>query len=758
MNVAMEAPSLVDRLKSFDFFASLDDAVVGRILPQISILKLEPGTELFREGEAADALYLVFSGAMEAVLSSPDGKQAIHEAISAGEMVGEIQLLVGGRRTATVVAIESTELLRLPKTALLELEGESPEVMEKITSVIRRRLRKNQLKSILPQLFSMVPEETLVEIEENAEWIELARKQVLFNQGDPGDCMYILVVGRLRAAATDARGRTRIFREIAQGEVVGEMGFFSGEPRSATVSAVRNSMLIKLTPPEFQYIVKKYPQVMMTITKRLISRLRSASFTTESHKNSLSLAVVPTAPDVPTAEFVSRLGGTMLRYGSTLHLSSERFNSLVGVPDAAQKIASGDLYNFRLNTWLDNQEDSHRFVLFETDSSASLWTQRCLQHADQIVVLAWADSKPDLGVIAERFLGPERGVTDASLTLVLLHRTGNELPTGTHRWLEMQKFDEHYHIRWDSNRDIERMARMLTGNAIGVVLGGGGARGFAHIGVLQAMEEAGIPIDVIGGTSMGAIVSSQHALGWSCNKMAEQNRRGWIEMKPLSEYTLPLVSFLRGEKVEQVARMFYGDTDIEDLWIKFFCISSNISKAKENIHTRGLLRKAVQASASLPGVVVPVIDHGELLIDGGLINNVPGDVMREKCKGYVIAVNVGSETILKIENDKIPSPWEIAWSRIAPMRDPIRTISIFDVLLSATFIASDARLEEVKNSADFYLRPPLSDFRLLDMEELDAIRETGYRHAKEQIAQWQTQDQYQRMMAQVTEGQQQATE
>ena len=155
------------------------------------------------------------------------------------------------------------------------------------------------------------------------------------------------------------------------------------------------------------------------------------------------------------------------------------------------------------------------------------------------------------------------------------------------------------------------------------------------------------------------------------------------------------------------------------------------------MHEKGLLRKATNASAALPGVTVPVIDHGSVLIDGGLINNLPCDIMKMKCGGDVIAVDVGSQLHLQIEDEEIPSPWKVVASRILPFQKPIKTITIFDVLLGATFVAGDSRLDQLKSAADYYLRPPVESYSMLQLEALEEIAETAYEYATKEIATWE---------------------
>ena len=154
--------------------------------------------------------------------------------------------------------------------------------------------------------------------------------------------------------------------------------------------------------------------------------------------------------------------------------------------------------------------------------------------------------------------------------------------------------------------DTARVARFLANRAVGLVLGAGGARGFAHIGVLRALQEAGIPIDLVGGTSMGSAMSAQHAMGWSVERIESTADEVWNKIRPHTEYTLPLLSLVRGTSAQKCGEMMYGTaTCIEDLWLPFFCVSADLTDASMYVHRSGSLLDAVTASSSLPAVIVP---------------------------------------------------------------------------------------------------------------------------------------------------------
>jgi NTE family protein/lysophospholipid hydrolase len=271
---------------------------------------------------------------------------------------------------------------------------------------------------------------------------------------------------------------------------------------------------------------------------------------------------------------------------------------------------------------------------------------------------------------------------------------------------------------------------------VGLVLGGGGARGFAHIGVLRAMEEAGIPVDAIGGTSMGAGIAAHHALGLRADEVKTSNRRIFLELKPHHDFTLPVFSFVGARKAEEAGWKVYGTTEIEDLWIPYFCVSSDLSSAEMVVHRRGLLWKAALASASLPAFTTPVLHEGHLLVDGALLNNLPSDVMRRLGPGVVIASEVSVEEDDAFCCDRIPTSWEALKGRWWGKKGEKRFPSLMEVVLRASLLHSTWRERMAVQEADLCLRPPVEAFGLLDFERLDDLVAIGYDYAREALAAW----------------------
>lgn len=708
---------------------ALRDGLLAGARADLGSVELPAGGVLLRRGEVARALYVVAKGRLRATMVQEDGSELALSEFGPGELAGEIAILSHGDvHSATVSAITDALLVSVPREAFDRIAASAPEAIREMAAGIRRRLARDQLAVGLRRLFGAVDDAMLRFVESRVEWRRLRAGEVLFSAGDRSEDLYFVVGGRLRALAADGS----MLSEMTRGESIGEIALLTGEPRTATVHAVRDSELVHVSRQAFDEIVANYPQAMQAIARIVVRRLL-AKERHEPGTRARCIAVLPAGAGMPTEDFCRRLARALESVGTTLHLSSAQFESLLsrsGLGGVYQEEAAG----IRLTAWLDAQESHYRFLLYEADATASAWTRRCLRQADDVLLVAPAAAQPAAGELEKTLLGTSDAVSRARQSLVLLHPDDGRLPTGTSRWFEGRNVQRHFHLRLGRDADFERLARCLGGAAIGLVLGGGGARGLAHIGVVRALREANVPIDMIGGTSMGAVISSLVAMDCDWKRMIEINRDAWMNRKPHKEYAPPLISLVRSRRLDEMARHVWGDIDIEDLWLAYFCISCNISSSEMVVHERGTLWKAVRASASLPGVFVPVLENGSILVDGGIVNNLPGDVMRERSCHRVIVVDVGAEHEFTFRIREIPSPWKLMFSRIAPFARRVEAPLIGEVLLRTTDVASSHRTREVKKDADLSLRPPIDGYGVLQFELLDEIADVGYRYTTEKLA------------------------
>ncbi len=257
---------------------------------------------------------------------------------------------------------------------------------------------------------------------------------------------------------------------------------------------------------------------------------------------------------------------------------------------------------------------------------------------------------------------------------------------------------------------------------------------------MRAFEEAGLPIDMVGGTSVGSFMAALYALGMTPEAMTAASRRAFVEGKPHRDLTLPLFGFISGRRGERIQRRLFGDLEIEDLWANFFAISANLTTASQNVHASGEICAALRASLAVPGAIVPAVFGSDLAVDGGVLNNLPGDVMRGFCGGRVVAVSVSPSREMSVAAEGgLPNPWRVFWSRINPLSRSIRAPFLIEILARASTLASVQDARAARSSADLYLAPPVDDFGIYQMSAIDRIIDIGYRHARQRLADWESQ-------------------
>ena len=558
-----------------------------------------------------------------------------------------------------------------------------------------------------PELFEGLSASTRAELTAQFDRVRLGSGEVLIRQGERADCLYVLVSGRLRASVERDDGSVTVVGEVGRGEVVGEMALLIDEPRSATIRAMRDSELLRLSRDTFDRFIEKYPSAMKQIAHVALLRLRRSILSPRAEIAVATIAIVPAGRGAPLGDVASSLATALGAFGPTLHLTRERFEGAfeetTGQP--AKRAADG-----RVVEWLNEQETRYRFVVYEAEAGPSEWTRECVRQADHILAVAQAGTDPVPGEV-ESLLQPARADDlGPRRDLVLVHPPATTRPNGTHAWLAARQVDAHHHVRAGCATDYQRLARFVGGRAIGLVLGGGGARGMAHIGAILAIQELGIPIDLVGGTSSGAIVGGMLALGMPCGAMQDAVKR-FATRRSLLDFTLPFVSLASGQRISRALERVFEDVAIEDLWLNYFCVSTNLTRARMVVHRRDLVRTGIRASVSLPGILPPVVQDHDLLVDGGLMNRLPVDVMRGLCNGgKVLAVNVSTQQGLAAKDANIAS-----------------------ILLWSTLVKSAQSQESLERDADVCVQVPHAPVSLLDFSSFDEIVEAGYRAALEQL-------------------------
>uniref|UniRef100_A0A8C7WI37 lysophospholipase n=1 Tax=Oncorhynchus mykiss TaxID=8022 RepID=A0A8C7WI37_ONCMY len=663
-----------------------------------------------------------------------------------GELVGQLAVLTGEPLIFTVRAHRDCSFLSISKTHFYEIMRAEPTVVLNVAHTVVRRM-----SSFVRQIdFAL-------------DWMAVEAGRAVYRQGDKSDSTFIVLSGRLRSVIMKEDGKKELTGEYGRGDLIGVVEALTHQNRATTVHAVRDSELAKLPEGALGYIKRKFPQVVTRLIHLLGQKILQQvngpltgvlALHTPGSKwdagnpasNLSTVTVLPVSEEVPLTAFTLELQHALIAIGPTLLLTSDSIKQRLGAA------ALDSVHEYRLSSWLGQQEDIHRIVLYQTDYTLTPWTQRCIRQADCIIIVGLGEQDPAVGEL-ERML--EGSAVRAQKQLVLLHREDGPPPQGTVEWLNMRSWiSRHLHLSCprrvfskrslpkliemyqrvfqkpaDRHSDFSRLARVLTGNAIALILGGGGARGCSQVGIMHALSEAGIPVDLVGGVSIGSLMGALYAEDRSHCRMRMRAREWAMGMtlvfKKVLDLTYPITSMFSGAAFNSSIYTVFKGKQIEDLWIPYFNITTDITASTMRVHTDGSLWRYVRASMSLSGYLPPLCDpkDGHLLMDGGYINNLPADVARSMGAKVVIAIDVGSqdETNLTNYGDSL-SGWWLLWKRLNPLAEKVKVLNMAEIQTRLAYVCCVRQLESVKSS-DYceYIRPPIDRYRTLEFGKFDEI-------------------------------------
>ena len=491
----------------------------------------------------------------------------------------------------------------------------------------------------------------------------------LIREGDDAEDLYVVLRGRLRAVAgVDADRRT--LRVLGPGAAIGELALLTGSVRSASVQAVRDSTLLQLGRGRFVELMERDPHFAAAVARELAAQLQLSGGLAAPPTRPALIALRRLDPGVPLEAVASSLARALSAYGPVEVLEA----------DAAGTSA------------VERAEDENAHVLLVDEAGAGVWSDLCARQADRTLLVATAESPPpgeaspdaDLVVLGPSSGGALRALLDAVQ------------PRAHHRLASTEPSDP----------GAARIARRLVGRALGVVLSGGGARGFAHIGALAELEADGIDVDRYGGCSMGSFIAAMAAAGWSARDIRDRCHEELVRHSPFNDYTLPRVALIRSRKAARMFDRLFGEMTIEELAKPLFTVSADLLSSRLVVHRRGSLTEAVGASMSIPGLVPPLSRSGRLLVDGGVLNNLPIDAMADSGEGPIVAVDV----VRRLEASAVDEP-------------PLP--SIMETLSRATVLGSVERAERNRELALLVITPDTQDIPLRDFRALDRAVEAG---------------------------------
>uniref|UniRef100_A0A0N4ZFK1 Neuropathy target esterase sws n=1 Tax=Parastrongyloides trichosuri TaxID=131310 RepID=A0A0N4ZFK1_PARTI len=747
---------------------------------RVDMMSVPENHTIIEQGSNEDVkLYIVVSGALrlsqevkeeetsmdeenENLIDNEQITEKGNHLILQKELIGGLQLLSNEPSFYKVKAVSNCVLATISKNDFNSLLEICPKIALHVAYSILRRLSP----FIRAVDFAM-------------EWNLLDSGQALFRYGDKADSLYVVLTGRLRSV-----DKKSVLEEFGKGSVIGMVELVQKRPRQSTVLAIRYSQISEVTNNLLNYIKLQFPQVGFRLIKLLGNYFDSSNSQNTllnspplsidgipqdalSHISNLhTVAILPASRDVPHTAFTCELYHALNFSKHVLRLSSSKIKEQLGA-SVLEKQA-----DFRLMHWLNAQEDIYPLIIYECDYEGTMWTRRCLRQADAILVVANGANKPlEKCFVDEHMMMNQDGIRTCK-ELVLLWNENVKSPKGTFDWLKGSYFSGHHHVRmnkrmlqWGGNNndtekeildyyeknvyfekldvhsDFSRLARILTGNAIGLVLGGGGARGSSHVGILKAMKEFEVPVDIIGGTSIGSFIGALYAQDPSGETIIQRAMR-WFKVmssiwNKIFDLTYAYSAMFSGSGFNKSIRDIFKDNVIEDCWIPYFCISTDITASEMRVHRSGSLFSYIRSSMSLAGYLPPLCDpnDGHLLLDGGYVNNLPADVMRCLGAKFVIAVDVGSREERNLYNygDTLNGFW-ILFKKLNPFSKPVAILNMEEIQSRLAYVSCTRQLEMVKKAPYCcYLRPPIEEIKTLDFHRFEEVYDLGYQYGKKKI-------------------------
>ncbi len=572
-----------------------------------------------------------------------------------------------------------------------------------------------RLLELVPKLtlFQGIDDKDIPNIIRHFEWLSLPGGWTLMHHGEVAHNLYIITAGSIGMMLNNAAGERYMANQFTPGQTVGEFGVLSGEKRLGTLIALRDTELLRISGEAFLELAGAYPVIMENLARILGYRthdlMQGRRNFDEWRSVPKTIAVLPLGERSPCHQICQQLKIALSESGrNVLQLGSECQD--------------------KDSEWFYNVEAQNDHILYLADDLNSNWAQLTLRQADRILVVGRSDSAPPPDYSRELL---ERKGARRFVELALVHPADARRGKGAVDWVAAINPDHHYNIHENNRADVARLARHLSGRAVGLVLAGGGARGFAHLGVLRALEEAGIAIDHIGGTSMGGIVGAGAALGWPLDELKERMHKSFVKQNPLGMLTFPAISLFGGRRMQALLEDNFGDICIEEMWLPYFCISSNLTAGREIIQRRGLLWKALRASVAIPGIVPPVVCDGDVLVDGAVINNFPADIMAEMRRGPIIGIDVETHRAFS----DLTKGWDDNpdWGVLG---EGIRGgPNIISILMRAGTVNSEAQTNASRLHTDLLFEPPVDDIAIRDWSEFQTAIDAGYIHAAEVLEQ-----------------------
>jgi len=486
----------------------------------------------------------------------------------------------------------------------------------------------------------------------------IGRGETLIERGAASETLYIVQFGQFGVIGMIGSLTGEVVAEIGKDQLIGEMGFFTGDPRGATVVALRDSEILEIDRPAYERLVEAYPEVSRVVMRALAKRLaRLAAFANQGmvqNRRIGVIALVQAGAAPPPPGFVASLSRSLGAFAAVAVLDAKA---------AANAGVEADAHAF--SDWLGEVESQHDLVLCLTDAELTPWTKAALHGADELLLVAAGGpelSNPVEAYALDLFPAKRRRLATIAPTFPL-----DSAPVAP--WLGGREIFMIHRLALDAPADFDALARFLTGQAIGFVAGAGGALGLTHIGVFKAFAERGIVFDMFGGSSIGSGVAAAFAGLKTPEQVEADIHEIFVRNAALKKFTFPRYGLLDHTILETTLAATSKGEAIEDLWRPFFAVTTDLSIYMSRVIRRGAVWQAVRASCAIPGVLPPFFDEdGHMLVDGAVSDNVPIAPMRALKTGpnLILDLRADEHRIYDVDSRDIPSRGKLLLNLLAP--------------------------------------------------------------------------------------------
>lgn len=578
-------------------------------------------------------------------------------------------------------------------------------------------------------IFANMSEASVAYLETHLKWKDVLGGETIINQNDPADAVYIIVLGRF---SVEVDGEEVDI--LGPGDIVGETAVLTQTTRNATIRASRDGKVGYVSAEDFLGLLMESPKAGLVVAQVLAGR----SPLGKSMQPKV-LAFIPLDKSPQTTHFIQQFCESFQGQSSPYEvITSERVNTELG--DGIANSHPGESGFEQLRQWLFDIEKNNQAVILIGEPGCNGWTDRCIRQSDRVLLVANGKESSNLKELEEKYISfdGKRGVQ-----LILVQEAHIKQASHTMAWLKPRNFLPHHHVRQNNQDDLARIRRSVFDSSIGLVFSGGGSRAPAHLGLVRAVRELGLPIDVVSGTSSGSAVSGLLAMGMDHQEcmhhainMCSKLKIGLSELQPIK------TSITSARTLEELLKYSAGERLMEDQLIPMYATAVNIANNSLVTLNHGPIWRGCRASMGLPIIFPPVSIDDQLLVDGGLMSNFPIDpILPHSHRGLIIGCDLDSKTpgerVLPDADayGATLSGWKQFFRSLIPGLKPMKAPGLSEVMVESMRIVSNVErqnlkaFEEQKHVA--FIRPELSNFGLFEVNEKTAkvIEEESYQIA-----------------------------